>query len=257
MRLLSVRSQRWLTPGLSLAGLIALWQLVCSVFDVPTYLLPTPLDVFRKAISIRASLLEDTAITAIEAALGFVVGSAFGVTLGCLCGLSKIARLVIVPYAIALKTVPIIAIAPLLVIWFGTDVLPKAILAGLICFFPVLIGTVQGLTSPRTEELDLFRSMAATKWQEFRWLRWPSALPFVFAALRIAVVFAVIGAIVAEFAGADGGIGFKILLASFHVDTPAMFVHIVVSALLSMVLYALVAIAEPLTVPWTRNVAHD
>jgi NitT/TauT family transport system permease protein len=155
------------------------------------------------------------------------------------------------PYVIFLKTIPVVAIAPLLVIWFGAGMLPKVFLAASVCFFPVLIGTLNGLKELDPSLHDVFRSMGATQWQIFWWLKAPNCLVFLFPTFKIAVVFAVIGSIVAEFASANAGLGFKILMASFHVDTPAMFAYIIACSLLSMSLYGTLALLEHLFIPWS------
>jgi NitT/TauT family transport system permease protein len=166
---------------------------------------------------------------------------------------SRSLELGVYPYAIALKTVPIVAIAPLLVVWCGNGILPKVIVSAIISFFPVVVNTTKGLRSVDTEAFDLFDSMSASRGQVFWKLRVPSALPYLFAALKISCTLAVIGAIVGEFSGADKGLGFFILISSYRLETVDMFVGILVSSLLGILFFYGVALVEHLVVPWGRG----
>ena len=238
-------------PLLVFLLLLALWQLSTAVFSIPSYLLPSPVDVAMVTGKVADTFPHDFGVTFVEAVGGFLLGSIGAFLFGLVFAHSTLVEKSLMPYVIAMKTMPIVAVAPLLVIWLGVGILPKVILSALISFFPVLIGTVKGLKEVDPDQIDLFRSLAATKWQILKWLRLPSSLTYLFPALRVSVVLSVIGAIVAEFASANAGIGFKIMLASFHVDTPAMFLYIIASALMSLVLYGTIALAERFMLPWS------
>ena len=238
-------------PALVLVLFLVLWQLATVAFSIPPYILPAPSDVLSAWERVQSTFLHDLRITTIESVVGFLLGSGGAFVMALAFARYTVVQKSFMPYVIAMKTIPIVAIAPLLVIWMGAGVLPKVVLSALICFFPVLIGTVKGLKEVDPVQIDLFRSLAASDWQLFKWLRFPSCLTYLFPALRVSVVFAVIGAIVAEFASANAGLGFKIMLASFHVDTPVMFVYILASAVLSLLLYGVVAVSERLAVPWS------
>jgi len=244
-------AQRWLLPAVVFLGVGALWEGVSRSGAVPEYLLPSPSAVLLRAVELRSSLGGDLLTTALESFLGFLLGSGLGIALGVWFAKSRVAERSLMPYAIALKAVPIVAVAPLLVIWFGYGLMTKVLVASLISFFPCVVSTTQGLRDVDTRALDLMYSVAATDWQVFRWLRWPGALEHVFSALRIAVVFSVIGAVVAEFAGANEGLGFRILVASYRIDTVTMFVYIGLTAVLGMVLFGGVVLLERLAVPWS------
>lgn len=237
-------------PLAVLLAFVAIWEVSCRLFHPPAYLIPSPLDIARKSVTLGDRIVIDVVTTGTESLLGFLLGSLLGIVLGVAFATYRSVELSLMPYAIALKTIPIVAIAPLLLIWFGYGMLAKIILAALICFFPVLVSTAQGLKEIDQRSVDLFRSLAATRWQTFAWLRWPSALGHLFASFRIAIVFSVIGAIVAEFAGAKQGIGFRILVASYNIDTVTMFVYIILSALLGMGFYAVIALLESVLIPW-------
>ena len=152
---------------------------------------------------------------------------------------------------------PIVAIAPLLIVWFGNGLLPKVIVAAIISFFPVVVNTTKGLRSVDAEAFDLFDSMSATQSQVFFKLRVPSALPYLFAALRISSTLAVIGAIVGEFSGADRGLGFFIMISSHRLETVDMFVGILLSSLLGILFFYGIALLEKVIVPWEKHIAAD
>jgi len=236
---------------------IGAWEGIVYFSSVPEYLLPAPSVIVKRLLALNIEILSHTAYTALEATLGFIMGSAFGFLLAVAFVHSHTLELGIYPYAIALKTVPIVAIAPLLVVWFGNGVLPKVIVSAIISFFPVVVNTTKGLRSVYSEAFDLFDSMSATRRQVFFKLRVPSALPYLFAALRISSTLAVIGAIVGEFSGADKGLGFFILISSYRLETVDMFVGILVSSLLGILFFYSVAILERIVVPWEQGTTTE
>ncbi|MEW8287509.1 MAG: ABC transporter permease [Candidatus Thiodiazotropha endolucinida] len=249
---------RRILPALAFIILvIILWEFVVRVFSIPEYLLPTPSDIVHRMLSMNSDLLMHTGITALESALGFLLGSAFGILLAVLFVHSRTLELGIYPYAIALKTVPIVAIAPLLIVWFGNGILPKVIVAAIISFFPVVVNATKGLRSIDAEAFDLFESMSATTSQTFFKLRVPSALPYIFAALRISSTLAVIGAIVGEFSGADRGLGFFIMISSHRLETTDMFVGIILSSFLGILFFYGIALLEKLIVPWEKGISVE
>jgi NitT/TauT family transport system permease protein len=156
------------------------------------------------------------------------------------------------PIAIAIKTTPLVAIAPLLVLWMGTGLWSKVAAAALICFFPVLVNTVKGLKAADAEYFELFKSMNASRWKEFRKLRLPFCMPYLFAALKISSSLAVVGAIVGEFVGASSGLGYLILVSSSHLDTPILFTAIFASALTGIAMFHAINWIEARTVFWQK-----
>jgi len=223
------------------------------LFNVPEYLVPKPSTILSRLVETFPGLTDDLAVTSLEALGGFILGTMAGVTLAIVFAHSRVLEMAIYPYAIALKSMPVVALAPLLVVWFGNGVLPKVIVAAVISFFPVVVNTVRGLSEIDQEAFDLFDSLAATRVQVFLKLRVPTALPYLFAALRISATLAVIGAIVGEFAGADRGLGFNITIAAYRLDTVDMFVSIILSSLLGIGAFYFVALVERIVVPWSRN----
>lgn len=232
---------------------LAVWEGVIKLFLVPEYLVPAPSVVLARLVSMKSVLFAHTAVTAMESALGFVLGASFGIMLAVAFVNSRTMEMGVYPYAIALKTVPIVAIAPLLVVWFGNGILPKVIVSAIISFFPVVVNTTKGLRNVDPEAFDLFDSMSASRRQVFFKLRVPLSLPYLFAALRISSTLAVIGAIVGEFSGSDRGLGFFIMISSHRLETVDMFVGILLSSFLGILFFYSVALVERLVIPWGRG----
>jgi len=233
------------------------WEFCVYIFNIPEYLLPKPSVIFTKLFQSLSFLYPHIGVTALESFLGFLLGILLGTLLAIVFVHSKTLELSVYPYAIALKTVPIVAIAPLLIVWFGNGILPKVIVAAIISFFPVVVNTVKGLRSIDEEAFDLFDSLAASKWQVFIKLRIPTSLPYIFSSLRIASTLAVIGAIVGEFSGADKGLGFFILISSHRLETVDMFVGILLSSLLGITFFYAIALIEHYAVPWSRIISAE
>lgn len=257
MKIQNIYIKSLLKIFLNIFFFITLWELICNILNIPDFLLPAPSKIAQTVLLIKYELLVHTWTTSLETGLGFLLGSTSGILLGIACSLSKTLEKAILPYAIGIKTIPIVAIAPLLTIWFGTSIISKTILSALICFFPVLINTLRGLKNIEIEHLYFFRSLAASEWQIFWLLRWKNALPSIFSGLKISVVFAVTGAIVAEFAGAKSGIGFCIMMASYQLEVPKMFVYIIISILIGLNGYFIVSVIEKLCVPWREQVEKN
>ncbi|MDQ1354360.1 MAG: NitT/TauT family transport system permease protein [Acidobacteriota bacterium] len=229
------------------------WEAIVSVFQIPVYLLPKPSMILGSLKESLPMLGSHFFITCIEAAVGFILGALFGIFLAALFVHSRTLELSLYPYAIALKTVPIVAIAPLLIVWFGNGIFPKIIIAAIISFFPIVVNTVKGMKSIDNEALDLFDSLSANSWQIFIKLRIPTSLPYIFSALKISCTLSVIGAIVGEFSGADKGLGYFILISSYRVQTVDMFVGILMSSILGICFFYLIAVIEYFSIPWAKT----
>ena len=237
--------------------LLGAWELVVAFFFIPEYLLPAPSQIVMRLVSNIRSLLPHLGVTALEAITGFLLGAILGVLLAVIFVHSKTVELSLYPYAIALTTVPIVAIAPLLIVWVGNGLLPKIIVAAIISFFPIVVNTTKGLRDIDSEAYDLFDSLSASRTQLFFKLRVPMSLPYLFAALRISATLAVIGAIVGEFAGADKGLGFLILISSHRLETVDMFVGILLSSALGISMFYGTVAMEKWLVPWGRKVESE
>ncbi len=247
----AVRRARSLLPSLVLvAALVGGWQVVVSARGIAPYLLPAPARIADAFVSARALLAAPVLTTTQEAVAGLLIGAAVGAALAVVLAAAPVVRRAVYPLLVASQTVPMIVLAPLLVLWFGYGLAPKIVVVALIVFFPVAVSTVAGLTSVDREMVDLVRSMGAGRLQVLRIVLVPAAVPAFFSGLRISAAYAVAGAVVGEWVGASSGLGIFIdrSKASFRVDR--VFVAVVIIALLSMALFALVGLGARLASPW-------
>lgn len=249
-----INYKKYLYAFSALVLIIILWELFIKFFSVPEYLLPAPSKIFVEFEKNYQILLTHINVTFFESLMGFLLGSSFGILLAILFVYSKTLEMSLYPYAIALKNVPIVALAPLLIVWFGNGIFPKIVVAAIISFFPIVVNMVEGLKSADNESFDIFKSLSASEKQIFFKLRFPSSLPFLFAGLKLSATLAVVGAIVAEFAGSDKGLGFYILISSHRLETASMFLGIIASSLLGIFFFYLISFLEIILIPWKKNI---
>lgn len=251
----SKKVSQWWThvPALlSLLIVLGIWQLATQLTDLPAFILPSPAAVavrFARSLA-DGSLLRHTSVTLIEVLLGLLTGSAAATALGYLLAKSRLFERILAPYLVASQAVPVVAIAPLLVIWFGPGIFSKVLICALIVFFPVLVNTVVGVRDVPAPLRDLMRSLRASGWQTLRYLEIPAALPVFLGGLRIGAALSVIGAVVGEFVGADKGLGFLINVGRGQYDTALVFVAIFALVALALVLYGIVAWLESYLLQW-------
>jgi NitT/TauT family transport system permease protein len=236
-----------LTPAAFLAVVVIGWEVLVRVLHVPAYLVPRPSQLLS---SVPADIGTHIRVTAEEVTLGFVVANVLAFVSAIAFAQSRTLERGLYPIAIALKTTPLVAIAPLLVLWFGTGLASKVVAAALISFFPMLVNTIKGVRSIGADENELFLALRASRRDRLLRLQLPKALPFIFAALKISSSLAVVGAIVGEFVGAKAGLGFLILQSSYHLDSAALFVTIILAALLGFALFGAVCVVERLVCTW-------
>ncbi len=244
--------RRLATTLLSLAAFLVAWKLLTVVTGTPDYILPAPEVVGERAVrAIGSGLLwQHTAVTLSEILLGLAVGAATAIGVGTALGKSVVIERVLSPYIVAAQSVPILALAPLLDIWFGGGLLARVLICALIVFFPIAIATMVGIRSADPQLVELFRSLGATPSQRTTRLEIPSALPVIFGGLRVGVTLAVIGAVVAEWAGASSGLGVLINIANQGLfDTPLMFVALATLAVIGIGLHGLVVSVERRLIP--------
>jgi NitT/TauT family transport system permease protein len=227
--------------------LLAAWQAIVMAAGIPEYLLPAPSAIFA---NIDGTLAAQLAVTFVEALIGFLIASVLA--FGCAIMFVRYSTLEqgLFPIAIAVKTTPIVAVAPLLVIWLGTGWWSKIVAVILICFFPVLVNAVKGLKAADAEYRELFQTLGATRSQEFRKLRIPYCLPYLFSALKISSSLAIVGAIVGEFVGATQGLGYLIMVSSAHLETATLFAAIAAAALAGIILFYAIGWAEERIIFW-------
>src|SRR5512146_2855111 len=246
------RSPRsWLGIASILAGLV-LWWVVARTANLPAFILPSPGEVWQRFLSSAAdgSLLLQTGVTLLEVLLGLFFGVGLATLLGYLVAKSHALERVLSPYLVASQAVPLVAIAPLLVIWFGPGMFSKVLICALIVFFPVLVNTVVGVRAVPAPLYDLMRSLHASQAQVLLKLEIPAALPIFLGGLRIGATLSVIGAVVGELVGSDQGLGFLINVGRGQYDTALVFVAVFVLILLALCLYGAVAWLESKALKW-------
>ncbi|MEE6280753.1 ABC transporter permease [Georgenia sunbinii] len=237
-------------PALVLAAVIAAWWLVAFLELVPPYLVPAPGDVVLTLIEDWALLLQHTWVTTLETIIGFVLAAIIGVLTAVLLVYSPTAEKSLYPLILFAQVIPKIAIAPILVVWFGVGMTPKIILAVLIAFFPVVVSAVAGLRAVDPELLELSATMGASRWKTFMKVRFPTSLPSLMSGLKVAVTLAVVGAVVGEFVGATEGLGYVLLLASGNLDAPLLFAVLILMSAIGIVLFMIVEALEAVVIPW-------
>ncbi|WP_018699895.1 ABC transporter permease [Amorphus coralli] len=249
-RTLSTLVDRATTPIIYILVLAA-WELGVRVFQVPTWILPAPTEIWSAAVLWAPELFFNSLVTLRETVFGFALALALSLPLAVTIAFSARARRVIYPIVLALQSVPKVAIAPLVTLWFGINEWPKIVIVVLVCFFPILVNMVTGLESAPRGMLDLMRSMRASEMTIFRRLRMPSALPHLFTGCKVAITFAVIGAVIGEFVAAQEGLGYLILMSTSQSQTPLAFAAIILLTLISIVLFGAIELVERRVVRWT------
>ncbi len=249
----SLPGSNYIAPGLLLLAFLGVWQAAVVLFSLPHYILPSPLQVFQTMVQAWDILLLHTTRTALEVLAGFAAALAAGFGLAVLITFSPVLRRALYPLVIASQTVPVIAIAPLLIVWFGYDMMPQVVMTALIAFFPVVVNTVDGLGASDPDLLDLMRLLRANWWQTFRKVRFPEALPFIFSGMKIAAAVSVIGAVIGEWVGADRGLGFLMIRANAQLRTDLIFASIVVLSAMGVTLFLGVSALERISMPWEKG----
>ena len=242
---------RYGLAALFLLALIAMWEAIIRVFDVPKYLFPAPSQV---ALALRddwsAYLLPAMWVTMNEIVQGFVIAAVAGVALAIVLHIFGPLRRAMYPLLIASQTIPIVVIAPILVILLGFGLTPKLVIVALICFFPIVVNGLDGLRSVDDEYIHMMRTLDAGRWAIFKRIEFPAALPAIFSGLRVAATFAAIGAVFGELSGASAGLGYVIQQATPNLQTARIFAAIVILSLIAFALFALVSLLERIFVPW-------
>ena len=253
------RARRLTTPHATIAivSFLLIWQLASVVFNIPTYLLPSPLAIMDDAMLHWRVLLHHTGITTFEVVAGFVLSVLIGLPLAALLTFSRAMEKSIFPLIVGSNTIPKVALAPLLLAWFGFGLKPKILIVVLVAFFPIVINAVVGFKSLNPQMIFLARSMGATSRQIFWQFYLPNALPSIFAGFKVATSLAVIGAVVAEFVGADGGLGYVMMIANADLNIARQFAAIVLLPMIGMVFFWIIEWLERIVLPWHVSVRVD
>jgi NitT/TauT family transport system permease protein len=238
----------------TLMALVILWEVLSRQLRIPSWLLPAPSLIAQSMMEWRSELIGHSLVTLYETLMGFGLAIAISLPLAVAVVYSPLLQNTIYPILLALQSMPKVAIAPLLALWIGFGTLPKIVVVFLVCFFPIVVATTSGLTAVPASLMDLIRSLSASSLQTFVKIRFPTAMPHIFVGLKIAITFAVIGAVIGEFVGSENGLGYLILVSTSQSRTPLAFGALVLLTVMSIVLYYAVALVERIVVPWApRN----
>jgi len=231
-----------------------IWYFVVTTLKIPNYILPNPIEVFESLNTNRSVIITNSLITLYEAFLGFFIANSVSVLIALGITFNKKIENTIMPFAIILETIPIIALTPLLVIWFGPGEYSKIATAALICFFPSLVNVLRGVKSLDRDLVAFFKAYSANKIQLTKMLIIPSILPYLFAALKVSSSLAVVGALVGEFIGANKGLGFLIISNYYTLNIPLVFASIITSSLVGIVFYYAIHLVEKRIITWTTTI---
>lgn len=245
-----------LLPGISVLIFILLWEFGVRIADIDKWILPKPSNVLLSLMQQRTLILEHSLQTIAESMLGLCVAIVLGVLVATMIDLSDLLRKAFYPLLVITQTIPIIAIAPLFIIWFGYGMLPKVVVVLLVCFFPIAINLADGYRQVDEQKVRLLKAMGANSYQIFRMVKIPSALPFFFSGLRIAGTYSVMGAVIGEWLGANRGLGILLIRSSKSFLTEQVFATIVIIVILSLLIYLLVELMARIIMPWNHPTNH-
>jgi NitT/TauT family transport system permease protein len=244
---------------LLIAAFLAVWEVAVRLFEIPMFILPTPSSVFTALYrGIASSLYVDHIwITLSETLLGFVLGTSLAFVFGTVIALSRPVEYFLYPFIVMFQSMPKVALAPLIIVWFGLGLASKVVNAALVAFFPLMVNTIVGLRSAEEDKVSLMKSLAASRTQIFWMLQLPNAMPYIFAGLEIAMIFALIGAIVAEFVGAQAGLGMLIQSMNFTMDVAGQFSVLLLLSLLGLLLNGIVIAVRRRVLFWDASQKFD
>lgn len=249
-RWLAVGAWRWLPPVLMVLCLLGLWEGLVRLFNVPEWLLPAPSAIGVELHDSVALLWGHTLVTLEEVLVGFALALGVGIYLAIGIAYSRLLERSIYPFVIASQTIPVIAIAPLLLIWLGYGLSPKVVVVALIAFFPIVVNMVDGLKSVDADMVSMMRTLGASRWQIFTKLQVPTSLPFLFSGTKIAIAVSVIGAVIGEWVGARAGLGYLMTVSVPYFLTARVFAAIFILSVMGILLFVAVALLERLSLPW-------
>ena len=246
---------RWTLAVLAHVGLVLAWYLFVKLGDVPKFVMPSPGQTLEALLQPNYSWWTNIAVTGTEIFVGYVLALVVGVTLALLFTWSRALEAFFMPLLVSLNMIPKVALGPLIIVWFKYGILPNSVMAFSIAVFPILLTTARGLREIEPELLDLVRSLKGSRWQLFTKIQLPGALPYILSGMKVGAILAVAGAVVGEFLGSDKGLGYLMLQVQVTLDTPAMFMAVLLITLLGMALYGLVLLLELWLVPKDARVA--
>jgi len=245
--------QRFGPPALVVILTIAVWEIVIKILDVPTYIWAPPSLIAQTIQENFGDLIGHAGVTLKETLVGFLSAVALGLGFGLLLHFSTWSKRSLYPLLIASQSIPTVVLAPVFVLVLGFGLWPKVAVVTLFCFFPIVVGTIDGLSSVDREYIRMMLTLDATRMGIFRRVEFPSALPQIFTGTRVAATYAAIGAVFGEWAGSESGLGWQMLQAKGRLDTPLVFADIVFITAMALALFGAVSLVERLTIPWARK----
>jgi NitT/TauT family transport system permease protein len=243
-------------PLLGIAIILVAWQTYTQVFAINRIVLPSPIDILQAGAAHWDTLLRESWPTFLESVLGFLLAVVIGIPFAVCVASSRVLNLTLYPILIATQSIPKVAIAPIILVWFGLGMQSKLVIAFLVAFFPIVVDTAAGIRATPAGLLELARSLRASPLQIFLKIQFPAALPFIFAGAKVAVTLAVIGAVIGEFVGSIGGLGNLLLTANSQLDSPLAWAALVWLSALGILLFAAVVVAERMVMPWSQTAQH-
>jgi NitT/TauT family transport system permease protein len=245
-----------LYPLLGVAAILAIWQIYVSAFGINRIVLPGPFDILHASVDNWSILLKETWPTFLESVLGFAIAVVIGIPVAVCVANSRVLNLTLYPILIATQSIPKVAVAPIILVWFGLGLQSKLVIAFLVAFFPIVVDTAAGMRATPAGLLELARSLRASSLQIFLKVQFPAALPFIFAGAKVAVTLAVIGAVIGEFVGSLNGLGNLLLTANSQLDSPLAWAALIWLSALGILLFAAVVGIERLIMPWSDHGHH-
>jgi len=245
-----------LYPLLGIAAILAIWQIYVSAFGVNRIVLPGPFDILHASVNNWSILLKETWPTFLESVLGFALAVVIGIPVAVCVANSRVLNLTLYPILIATQSIPKVAVAPIILVWFGLGLQSKLVIAFLVAFFPIVVDTATGMRATPAGLLELARSLRASSLQIFLKVQFPAALPFIFAGAKVAVTLAVVGAVIGEFVGSLNGLGNLLLTANSQLDSPLAWAALIWLSALGILLFAAVVGVERLIMPWSDHGHH-
>lgn len=227
----------WVAPLATLVVLAVVWEIWVNASDIPKFLLPAPSAIWDALVGNFDLLMRHAGVTLLETLIGFALSAVFGVVFAVVMVMWPLVGAAIFPILVASQVIPKVAIAPLMVVWIGTGVTTASLIAFVMGFFPVVVNATLGMNSVQSSSIDLMRSMGSSRWQIFRYLQFPNALPHIMTGLQLAVAFAIVGAIVGEFVGSDSGLGYLLIVTQGNLRTDLLFADLVVLTAIGLILY--------------------
>ena len=246
---------RYILGVLAHLALIAAWYAFVKLGNVPKFVMPSPQDTLKALFAGNYDWWRNIGVTATEIYAGYFLALVVGVMLALVFTWSKALEAFFMPLLVSLNMIPKVALGPLIIVWFKYGIVPNSMMAFSICVFPILLTTARGLREVEPELLDLVKSLQGSRWQVFAKIQLPGALPYIFSGMKVGAILAVAGAIVGEFLGSDKGLGYLMLQVQVTLDTPAMFMAVLIITMLGMLLYGFVLLLERLLVVKDARIA--